>query len=74
MNKLSVEPGQQLPPTKGDTMMRIGILGAGMIGKQLALKLATASHDVLIANTRDQKPLRKTYFLQGQKLLLPNRR
>lgn len=47
--------------------MRIGILGAGMIGKQLALKLATASHDVLIANTRGPETIAKDVLSTGAK-------
>lgn len=32
--------------------MKIGIIGTGMVGKTLATKLATAGHQVLVANSR----------------------
>jgi predicted dinucleotide-binding enzyme len=37
---------------KGLSIMKIGILGTGFMGKQLARKLAAAGHDVKAANSR----------------------
>lgn len=48
-------------------MMNIGILGAGMIGKQLALKLAAAGHDVAIANTRGPETIGQDLLATGAK-------
>ena len=38
--------------------MKIGIVGAGHIGKTLALKLSAAGHDVKVANSRGPETLR----------------
>lgn len=37
--------------------MRVGILGAGALGKALAARLAAAGHDVVLSGSRDQTAL-----------------
>lgn len=47
--------------------MRIGILGTGMIGKQLSLKLCAAGHDVKIANSRGPETIQPDVLSNGAK-------
>jgi 8-hydroxy-5-deazaflavin:NADPH oxidoreductase len=37
--------------------MRVGVIGAGALGRGLASKLATLGHEVLIANSRGPETL-----------------
>lgn len=45
--------------------MKIGLIGAGNIGKSLALKLSAAGHDVKVANSRNPETLDKAIFANG---------
>src|SRR5690606_37790739 len=51
--------GQWQPPPSAeyDSTMRIGIVGAGMIGGTLARRLVTLGHTVTIANSRGPETL-----------------
>jgi 8-hydroxy-5-deazaflavin:NADPH oxidoreductase len=41
--------------------MKIGFIGAGMIGKAVSTQLAKAGHDVLVSNSRGPESLRATF-------------
>jgi len=41
--------------------MKIGFIGAGMIGRALSAQLAEAGHDVLVSNSRGPESLRETF-------------
>lgn len=41
--------------------MKIGFIGAGMIGKAVSTQLAKAGHDVLVSNSRGPESLRDTF-------------
>jgi len=41
--------------------MRIGIIGAGMIGETLARRLVQLGHDVALANSRGPETLRQPW-------------
>lgn len=41
--------------------MKIGFIGAGMIGKAVSTQLAKAGHDVLVSNSRGPETLRATF-------------
>jgi hypothetical protein len=43
----------------GSGGMRIGIIGAGMVGATLARRLTALGHDVVIANSRGPETLRE---------------
>lgn len=45
--------------------MRIGIIGAGHIGKTVALKLSAAGHDVKVANSRGPETIDKSVLANG---------
>jgi len=41
--------------------MKIGFIGAGMIGKAVSTQLANAGHDVVVSNRRGPESLRETF-------------
>ncbi|WP_445168852.1 NADPH-dependent F420 reductase [Mycolicibacterium sp. Dal123E01] len=41
--------------------MKIGFIGAGMIGKALSTQFAKAGHDVVVSNSRGPESLRETF-------------
>ncbi|MFI1211312.1 NADPH-dependent F420 reductase [Streptomyces sp. NPDC020802] len=45
------------PPPKGESDMRIGIIGAGNIGGNLTRRLTALGHDVYVANSRGPQTL-----------------
>ncbi|CAO5183565.1 8-hydroxy-5-deazaflavin:NADPH oxidoreductase [Frankia sp. AiPs1] len=45
--------------------MRIGVIGAGYIGKTLALKLSAAGHDVKVANSRGPETIGADVLVSG---------
>ena len=47
--------------------MKIGIIGAGNIGATLARKLASAGHDIKIANSKGPESLREIAEETGAK-------
>lgn len=45
--------------------MKIGFIGAGMIGKAVSTQLAKAGHDVLVSNSRSPESLKETFAPLG---------
>ena len=54
--------------------MRIGIIGAGMIGGTLARRLAQLGHEVAIANSRGPATLTALAAEVGARAVAPQRR
>ena len=56
---------ESLRNKQAETVMKIGILGAGHIGKTLARKLSAAGHDVKVANSRGPETIAPDVLATG---------
>ena len=57
--------GRPLSTKRNGLPMKIGIIGSGMIGTTLAQRLATAGHEVKIANSRGPETIEPTTLSTG---------
>ncbi|MFE4455092.1 NADPH-dependent F420 reductase [Streptomyces sp. NPDC056796] len=58
-------PSSQHQSVRGETKMKIGILGVGHIGKTLSQRLSAAGHDVKVANSRGPETIEADVLALG---------